>query len=297
MKTMKYATMLLSCLSFLTACSNDEEDNRITANVPLEIQLGGLDTRAIIEGATLPMQTSFGIYGTTDDETIMSGIHNISVFYDGKCKLEKNVLLDNTTFHVKAYYPYSQEIENGNVMLNIRDQEDFLYGSATDAAGKQQEINSQNPKADIVFKHALSRITFKVKHTEKIAEDFKFSKIYMAAVPELAWFNIISQTFGAKDFGGVSFELDVPVGKEYSSFELLMVPAEANSDRGIEIHCSNGKGFWVALPEVVWESGQQYTYELIFDDNKITISEAVITAWKTNTEEESEITDDNLVTN
>lgn len=297
MKTMKYVAMLLGCMSFLTACCNDEENNEIVANVPLEIELSGSATRSIIEGTTLPTQTSFGIYGTTDDKTIMSSINNLSVFYDGKCKLEKEVLLDNTTFHIKAYYPYSKEVEKGIVNLNITDQIDFLYGGGIDAVGKQQEINSQNPKADIVFKHALSRITFKVKHTERIAEDFKLSGIFISPVYMTATYNVLTQELTPVQLNEPTFKLDVTVGKEFSSFDLLMIPAEANSDRGIILFDSNDKGQWVKLPEGDWKSGQQYTYEVTFDNNGVKISEAVITAWTTSTEEESEITDDNLVTN
>ena len=296
MKTMKYVVMLLGCLPFLTACSNDEENNEIVANVPLEIELSGSATRSIIEGTTLPTQTSFGIYGTTDDKTIMSSINNLSVFYDGKCKLEKEVLLDNTTFHIKAYYPYSKEVEKGIVNLNITDQVDFLYGGGTDAAGKQQEINSQNPKADIVFKHALSRITFKVKHTERIAEDFKLSGIFISPVYMTATYNVLTQELTPVQLNEPTFKLDVTVGKEFSSFDLLMIP-DVEHDKGIILYDSNNKGQWVMLPESAWKAGQQYTYEVTYDNNGVKISEAVITAWTTSIQDESEITDDNLVTN
>lgn len=297
MKTKKYAVLLLCCLPFWTACSNEVENNESVAQVPLQIQVEGVSSRAILEGTTLPMESHFGIYGTTDDNTFMSHVNNLGVFYDGECQLEKNVLLDKTSFHIRAYYPYIEDTEKGEVYVDVKKQIDLLYGSGVDANGKLQDINNQNPKATIVFKHALCRITFKVRHTEKMTEDFRLSTIYLCAVPELTWFNVISQQFGNKDFGTAYFEIDLPVRKEYSSLDLLMIPAEDNGDRGIEMHGSNGKGYWVKLPEGDWKSGQQYTYELVFDNNGITISEAIITPWNTTVEQGTEITDDNLVKN
>ena len=38
----------------------------------------------------------------------------------------------------------------------------------------------------------------------------------------------------------------------------------------------------------------QYTYEIVFDDNGIKVSEAQITEWEVETQEGSEITDENI---
>lgn len=296
MKTLKYFGLILCSTTLWVACSNEETGRENVTKVPLEIQIGSVDTRTIIEGTTLPMESTFGIVGTTDDATIMSNINNLSVAYDGKCHLEKEVLLDKTSFHIRAYYPYKDDFENGDVFWHVRDQVDFLFGSGVDASGNVQEINNQNPKANIVFKHALSRITFKVKHTEQIAEDFNLTKIILLPVYETAMLYPIPQTIKPNALTEVSFDIDFTVGKEFTTFDLLMLPTEANSDRGIYLYDSLDKNIWVKLPEGDWKSGQQYTYELIYDDNRITISEAVITPWNYTMQEESEITEDNLAT-
>lgn len=297
MKTMKYITSLLCCASLLMACSSEEEIKESETKVPLEVTVsGGNESRSVIEGTTIPPQTSFGIYGVNSNFSITNSLDNISVFYDGNCKLAKDVYLNNTSIFVRAYYPYSSDTKNGMASIDIRKQVDFLYGSAVMSDGKLQEINRSNPKASIVFQHALSRITFKVKHTDAYGDDFKLSSIFISNIYVTATFDILKQELKPVLPNEPTFDINVTVGKEFSTFDLLMIPADAHSV-GIILYDSNIKGQWVKLPEGVWKAGQQYTYEVTFDNNGIKISEAAITPWNTTIEQESEITDDNLVTN
>ena len=133
MKAIKYIIPCLCSTALLMACSSENETNESETKVPLEISIGN-NTRSIIEGTTIPTQTQFGIFGEYNQK--INDIDNMSVFYDGKCKLSKDVYLNNSSMHIKAYYPYSSKVEKGIAEIDIRDQIDFLYGSAVDSKGE-----------------------------------------------------------------------------------------------------------------------------------------------------------------
>ena len=294
MKAMKYITSFLCCTAMLMACSSENEGNESETKVPLEISIGN-NTRSIIEGSTIPTQTQFGIFGEYNQ--VINDIDNMSVFYDGKCKLSKDVYLNNSPMYIKAYYPYSSKVEKGIAEIDIRDQIDFLYGNAVDSKGELQVVNNGNPKANIVFKHALSRLTFKVRHTTAYGEDFKLTGIFISPIYVTANFNVISQMMMPTWLNEPTFPLNITVTKDFTSFDLLMIPLkEDDHPRCISFRGDNDYYGNTTL-EGEWAAGQQYTYEITFDDNGIRVSEAVITPWESTSQQGIDITDDNLVNN
>lgn len=292
MKAIKYIIPCLCSTALLMACSSENETNESETKVPLEISIGN-NTRSIIEGTTIPTQTQFGIFGEYNQK--INDIDNMSVFYDGKCKLSKDVYLNNSSMHIKAYYPYSSKVEKGIAEIDIRDQIDFLYGSAVDSKGELQVVNNSNPKANIVFKHALSRLTFKVRHTAAYGGDFKLTKIFITPVYVTANFNVISQELTPSLLNEPTFPLNVTVTEDFTSFDLLMIPLPENSHPRWILFSGDNISYGNTTLEGEWAAGQQYTYEITFDDNGIKVSEAVITPWESFTQPGIDITDDNLV--
>ena len=292
MKAIKYIIPCLCSTALLMACSSENETNESETKVPLEISIGN-NTRSIIEGTTIPTQTQFGIFGEYNQK--INDIDNMSVFYDGKCKLSKDVYLNNFSRHIKAYYPYSSKVEKGIAEIDIRDQIDFLYGSAVDSKGELQVVNNSNPKANIVFKHALSRLTFKVRHTAAYGGDFKLTKIFINSVYVTANFNVISQELTPSLLNEPTFPLNVTVTEDFTSFDLLMIPLPENSHPRWILFSGDNISYGNTTLEGEWAAGQQYTYEITFDDNGIKVSEAVITPWESSTQPGIDITDDHLV--
>lgn len=292
MKAIKHIIPCLYCTALLMACSSENEGNESETKVPLEISIGN-NTRSIIEGTTIPTQTQFGIFGEYNQ--VIKDVDNMSVFYDGKCKLSKDVYLNNSSMHIKAYYPYSSKVEKGIAEIDIRDQIDFLYGSAVDSKGELQIVNNSNPKANIVFKHALSRLTFKVRHTAAYGGDFKLTEIFISPVYVTANFNVISQELTTTFFNEPTFPLNLTVTKDFTSFDLLMIPLPENSHPRWILFSGDNISYGNTTLEGEWAAGQQYTYEVTFDDNGIKVSEAVITPWESSTQPGIDITDDNLV--
>ena len=109
-------------------------------------------------------------------------------------------------------------------------------------------------------------------------------------------YNVYSQTITKRQLNEPTFKIDRTITKEFTSFDLLMIPLDENDHpRWIMFSDKNGSIGNTTI-EGEWKAGQQYTYEVTFDDNGIKISEAVITPWETTTLSQIDITDDNLVT-
>ena len=297
MKTVYYITSLLCCMTMLQACSSEEEIRKSETKVPLEINIGN-STRSVIEGTTIPTQTSFGIFGIPSsyyyDGTIVEDINNVSVFYDGKCTLQKDIWLDNSIIYLRAYYPYKESVQR-YLELNVYDQIDYLYGESV-LQGHPYYVSNTNPKTDILFKHILSRITFKVRHTNKITKDFKLYKVSTVPVCWSALFDVLTRKYSEQSMNGdPQFKIDVNVTEEFSSFDLLMIPFKSDRVR-IGLSDDQNKYYSCNLLNVNWEAGQQYTYEITFDDSGIKVGEVVITPWEPTTQSGIDITDNNLVT-
>ena len=298
MKAINILISIYCCTAMLMACNAEEEMRESEIKVPLEINIDNGTTRSVIEGTTIPYQTSFGIIGEYNNQLI-NEIGNISVFYDGQCKLSKDVYLDNSSMFIKAYYPYSSTLHKNLAEIKIQDQVDFLYGSAVNSDGELQVINSSNPKANIVFKHALSRITFKVRHTTAYGSDFTLKSVFIDYVGITAFFDLTLQHLTPIEYASSTFPLSVFVTKEFTSFDLLLFPTTKHEEWvGAKwIRFSGVKGTLGDITlEGKWEAGQQYTYEVTFDDNGITVSKAIITPWESTTQSGIDITDNNLVT-
>ena len=294
MKTINYIVIVLQSIFFLSACSNEQTIGDNEGKVPLEISVVGGSERAVIGGNTLPSRSYFGIYGVSDkmEDGITADIQNLSVYYEGTCRLAKKVLLDDETISLKAYYPYSTNSKDGIVSINILDQVDFLYGKSVDSKGNLGYVNRRFPKATIAFKHALSCLTFKMKHTSEYGEDFVLNCISFAQLHASAQFDVFAQKLILGELDELSFPVDVLVTKEYVSFSLLVMPTEGSEffPESMTLRKSTFEEYQVELPKGVWKAGQEYTYEIVFGDAETDVSNTNIRLWKPVTELEMEVT-------
>ena len=300
MKNIKCLTSVAFCMTMLMACSSEEEIKESETKVPLEISIGN-SARSIVEGMTIPYQTSFGIFGIpysySFDGTIVQDINNVSVFYDGQCTLSKDVLLDSTPIYIKAYYPYNKDLKDGLITINSTDQTDYLFGESV-WADHPYYVDNNNPKTDIVFRHVLSRLTLKIKHTEKYGDDFKLTDLSMYPLYKSTQFYVYNGRLWESIWNNTwtDFRINMNVSKDFHTVDYLLIPFTITGTVSIMLTQEN-KSYDICKIPGKMEGGKQYSYEIIYDDNGIKVSEAVITPWESTTQPGIDITDNNLVTN
>lgn len=300
MKNIKCLTSVAFCMTMLMSCSSEEEIKESETKVPLEISIGN-SARSIVEGMTIPYQTSFGIFGIpysySFDGTIVQDINNVSVFYDGQCTLSKDVLLDSTPIYIKAYYPYNKDLKDGLITINSTDQTDYLFGESV-WADHPYYVDNNNPKTDIVFRHVLSRLTLKIKHTEKYGDDFKLTDLSMYPLYKSTQFYVYNGRLWESIWNNTwtDFPINMNVSKDFQTVDYLLIPFTITGTVSIMLTQEN-KSYDICKIPGKMEGGKQYSYEIIYDDNGIKVSEAVITPWESTTQPGIDITDNNLVTN
>lgn len=143
----------------LVSCTQEEDNSMMqdSGNL-LKIRTSIADTRNVITGTTFQKGDEIGVYVTTVDGHDYTGnSQNIRATYTGEVwQLEREVELKDNEAIVYAYYPYdanaTDSIDINLVPTNSTEQVDYLYGNC-------KGIRLNNTTANIVFNHALSRVT------------------------------------------------------------------------------------------------------------------------------------------
>lgn len=276
------AALAMGVMSFVTSCSNEMVEPAADA-VMLEAEVSAIaNTRAVVEGTSLPAGSEYGLY-------VFQGFGAVS----GNIKMSVNststgyLLTNNSEVKVCAYYPYSEYGVDGEDVISI-------YPGTTDYLHTvSSEIYTQsNPKASVTLHHALARVKFNVT----VAADAKGS--YEVYFNELG--NVYTKGFMRlgidgdgvyghyKSNGIVSVE---PI-KEYLkagsvvTTEVFLVPQNLKDETpnisfNIDGEIKNISADIVnATFDSKWESGKVYTYNITIKDGvKLSVAPATIEEW------------------
>lgn len=110
------------------------------------------------------------LYTTTGNSLVYDATYELEYGNNWYMSPAKEIGFGNETRRFYACDPWLKSIEDVTKIHLYANKYDFVYGNS-------EELSESNPKATISFKHALSRITFKVKHTEAYGEDFTLSSL------------------------------------------------------------------------------------------------------------------------
>lgn len=287
-----YMAMATACLS-LSACSNQEELAVAEKKVPLEIAIKGCTTRSIISGNTLPNDSQLGIYAVNTDNVI--AYKNIlATATDNVWKMAEPIYLTELEKHIYAYYPYNEATEFNNLPIDAREQTDYLYGYAVNANNMLTTVNASNPKADILLKHAMARITLNIKKSaNNVTEQGTVLQAILAGVPLTSSLDIRSGEMKTAMSGDLVIATKVALSMEGENVDILVPPTETEVVLSLNI---NEKYHSIKMP-AIWEAGQQYTYTVEITNNSLAVSEATIAPWENNLQDGIEVGDENYVEN
>lgn len=287
-----------------TSCSNQEEV--LTASdrkVPLEVQIKSSGTRTVIMGTELPNQSNLGVFSVSkgNGETTASNV--LASYANNRCDLAKTVYLAEVEENVYAYYPYSEKASLTSIPVEVKSQTDYLYGYAVDGKDEQTTVSALNPKANILLKHALARITLNIRKGEDNENFDIFSASLSGDLPVSGTLDITKGAIACNGYGDVYVSCKANITEAITfSLDILVFPADL-SERDVllslnVIDCDkNDKYVSAVLPKANWQSGQQYTYSVEIRNGNLVISQATITPWNDNLQDSIEITDNNYTNN
>lgn len=291
------AAVVTASLLSVGACTNEETPVGETAGspVPLELTVSGIGTRAVIDGTALPDPCSYGVFviGAGGQEVAT----NVRVDYENGVSTPVAPIYlpqPNMDYQVMAYYPYeeNQPYVESVTWGSIENQTDCLYVNPV-------TVGQDYPKASLHFRHALTRVTLRIRKDASNTNDYHLTGAGIANSFDAAYFDLrnaefVKQSGFASPFAAVDSDLS-----QECVADVLVFPMDLNAvsqDVGLMLWFADGQQAYAQIPRTVWEMGQQYTYEVVVNDaGAISVGEAVITPWENNEEPGITVGNDNYV--
>lgn len=274
------ASFALSVMSIMTSCSNEAVESA-TDGVMLEAEVSGIaNTRAAIEGTTLPAGSEYGLYVFQDYNAV-----------SGNIKMNANststgyLLTNNSEVKVCAYYPYDEKNILEYIYMDV-------YPGTTDylrTTGSAYYTKS-NPKASITLHHALARVKFNVTVAAEVTNSYNVILNTIGNVYETAEMSLLSDEVWGMTIAG-DYKLPNPINGtvkagETLSTEILLVPQNISNmlpkvsvlvdkeSKEISTELIN------ATASGMWESGKVYTYNITINEGaRLSVTSATIEEW------------------
>lgn len=172
--------------------------------------------------------------------------------------------------------------------IDATTQTDYLYGYSADSDNRLTYVNTEQPKANIYFKHAMARVTMRIKKSADNEKTYKFPYINLLNVDKSAYVNVL-ENGAILDPSGTSNLTAKPsdYALENSDNEIvadfLVIPGNTER-RNIMLNMNDVSGFEnglsAAVPATNWQAGQQYTYTVTIKNGSLDINQAEISEWK-----------------
>lgn len=183
--------------------------------------------------------------------------NNLSYIYNGNEWVAKTPYQVDKEQTVFAYYPYTENIaENHTTRVDVKEQNDVLYGSTT--------VSPDFPQAQLEMKHSMSLVRVKVMRDEYRGKGHVESVIF-SGVPEYAELDI---RHGDVYLYGNEPEISVKAGgsfmlnDESPVLSELIVPHSPAGRYSVTFNV-DGKDLTYHFPDRhFWESGMMYTYTI-----------------------------------
>lgn len=304
MNILKGIAVLAMALLTLASCSNEDAGSLSSSaqdRVPLQVSVENAATRGIITGTTLPDDCSYRIYAySRNSETNYEALNNQTgstvQYQKGVSRIDDNPIYlpeDGSDVQVVALYGgitgSYDDLRVNKIKLSEKAQEDYLVGVNTN------KVNKTNPKANLAFTHVMSRVTLNIKRAKDNTNSYK--------IPEVTINNLAADAYmyieGGHPYINVvdnsqNFKLPVKIddyvlddSAKVITADFLVIPAE---QKNITIEL-DGFSQEIKLPISNFEMGQQYSFNVVIRDGKLTVDGFKITPWGEKKQQDNVVVD------
>lgn len=249
----------------VTPCGNSESEEK-TDFIP-EDAIGMFLT--ILDGDKLSVQDPW----------------NMEVYYrTQKWTLPVQIMPDNTSRKLYAYYPYYKGIERDYAIpVSLTEGNHYLYGSS-------EGLTQSNSEAYITMRHALTRITFSVTKAKESAVDeyVTNARLYNNNSKAISldgrmnvFTGVITSNYYYTDgiLKSCKFKPDI---EKVNVIEMLVIPTQFSEDEvAFEIQMGNHI-IYATLPATTWERGKHYDYPFEITLNGLKLGNVTVEGWENN---------------
>lgn len=223
-------------------------------------------------------------------------------------KVEKDVLLDDASVMVFAYFPYDENVKSPlRIPVEIDRQGafvDYLYGSNR----QSQKVNRESPQADIILNHALAMLQFDISidpeqpyYGTGIIDDARIialnesgELIQNKQIIQRGYLNCITGDIEPIHWGSVAIT-DL-IGKSFKSdfsgkYPVCMVAPTYNMTNTAFMIQVDGKKFYIRLPEgTTWAKNTKNRYVITLSGEvmKFDPDSVIVEDWNTGDHTEGE---------
>lgn len=304
MNILKGIAVSAMALLTLASCSNEDAGSLLPSaqdRVPLQVSVEDAATRGIIKGTTLPDDCSYRIYAySKNSETKYEALNNQSgstvQYQKGVSRIDDNPIYlpeDGSDVQVVALYGgitgYYANLWVNKITLSVKAQEDYLVGVNTN------KVNKSNPKANLAFTHVMSRVTLNIRLAKGNTNYYKIPEVKINNLASYAYMGVIE---GNPVINGVNnsqnFNLPIKIddyvlddSSKVITADFLVLPTEQEN---ITIKL-DGFSQEIKLPISNFEMGQQYSFNVVIRDGKVTLDGFKITPWDEKKQQDNVVVD------
>jgi len=286
------ATMI-SCMLSVASCSSEDEMASTNKQKPLQVVVEGIaQTRSIITGKYLPEECKYGLFVMKDydrDVALENGANAQVNYVKGISTITNNIYVPyQTAAAVYAYYPYNENYNevyyvDGKMTIEAGTQTDYLYGGYQTEEGEKLFVHEgSNPVATIRFKHAMARVTLKIKKAESNDNNYKLPSVSLKNVMEGAalslYEGVVHKGWGSTELIVEPTDYVLQNSTDEITADFLVIPMNT-ADQTVTLGMGSGNTseLTASIPATEWQAGQQYTYTVtIRKGSKLTISGAAV---------------------
>lgn len=281
------ALLLISACTTFTACSEETEDVFNTqSKLNLKVQTAAIETRGLIESATLPDASQIGLMlvdasGTTYDTKTYNNIK--ATASTGKTPqtwtLDSQVLLSSTDGTLYGYYPYNSSVTDLTKVPVSAGETDYMY--ATPAEG----LNDGSYNANVTMNHALAAIRLKiVRGTYTAAGSVTNLAIKGDNIATSATLNAKTGTLTSPTGAGTAINKTVTqtLSSSAQTTDFIFVPVTGSSAQPTFTATIDGKDYVATAGATSFAQGNLYEYTLTIDAKAITLSDIKVGDWSYN---------------
>ena len=265
--------LLTTCAAF-TACTDETLTTTTDDCVPLGLAIDVLqnDSRAIVEGTSLPHQSKIGLavqtYKGADYEN--KGYNNVLYTVSGgTCSTDEDVLLSATEAKVYAYYPYNEEVTDitaipVEVNADVTAQDDYMYATYNSGV-----VSMIAPNVSLTMNHILSGIRVGIKQTSGTYApvvngiSVKSDGMCHAALMNARDGSLHTFTGQGEEFSVMGDRTLTTEYQYYDTFYFLPTGEEATLRFIMTVE---GQDYLVITPKTLLAQGSVYTYTFVFDN-------------------------------
>lgn len=288
MKKNTYLFSLALCVSILAGCSDEKPE--VNNSNYLTIQTSIPDTRAL--KSVFVVNDEMGVY-VKSSASLTAGWYNevadvCKATYSGSVwSLAPNVVLNNSTAYIYAYYPFSAQVTNPEaVPVTTTAQLDYLYsGSANTASSSANTLSLNMAHAQANFRFNVINLGYSgvgVLKSIRIANKNGKTTLFTAGTLNIATGQITGNP-GANNgytIADINKKVEADGGWTTGLPSAMVIPFSPTAKGDIEFTIElDEKAFVIECPTLAdgYVAGQQYTFNLKLSGRNLVLEDGDIT--------------------